>query len=96
MQRVSNGEVLKTWLPVVVTVVTALVSGVVSIGSIMAKFDVMAVKLSAVEKVADDIRSMKQQQVVQEQALATMKAEIVAMQKDISRIEQAQSYRKGR
>ena len=96
MQRVSNGEVLKTWLPVVVTVVTALVSGVVSIGSIMAKFDVMAVKLSAVEKVADDIRSMKQQQVVQEQALATMKAEIVAMQKDISRIEQAQSNRKGR
>ena len=96
MQRVSNGEMLKTWLPVVVTVVTALVSGVVSIGSIMAKFDVMAVKLSAVEKVADDIRSMKQQQVVQEQALATMKAEIVAMQKDISRIEQAQSYRKGR
>ena len=96
MQRVTNGEVLKTWLPVVVTVVTALVSGVVSIGSIMAKFDVMAVKLSAVEKVADDIRSMKQQQVVQEQALATMKAEIVAMQKDISRIEQAQSNRKGR
>ena len=96
MQRVSNGEMLKTWLPVVVTVVTALVSGVVSIGSIMAKFDVMAVKLSAVEKVADDIRSMKQQQVVQEQALATMKAEIVAMQKDISRIEQAQSNRKGR
>ena len=96
MQRVSNGEVLKTWLPVVVTVVTALVSGVVSIGSIMAKFDVMAVKLSAVEKVADDIRSMKQQQVVQEQALATMKAEMLAMQKDIARIEQAQSNRKGR
>ena len=96
MQRVTNGEVLKTWLPVVVTVVTALVSGVVSIGSIMAKFDVMAVKLSAVEKVADDIRSMKQQQVVQEQALATMKAEMLAMQKDIARIEQAQSNRKGR
>lgn len=96
MQRVSNGEMLKTWLPVSVTVLTAVISGVVSIGSIMAKFDVMAVKLSAVEKVADDIRSMKQQQVVQEQALATMKAEIVAMQKDISRIEQAQSYRKGR
>ena len=96
MQRVSNGEVLKTWLPVVVTVVTALVSGVVSIGSIMAKFDVMAVKLSAVEKVADDIRSMIQQLVVQEQALATMKAEMLAMQKDISRIEQAQSNRKGR
>lgn len=96
MQRVSNGEMLKTWLPVSVTVLTAVISGVVSIGSIMAKFDVMAVKLSAVEKVADDIRSMKQHQVVQEQALATMKAEIVAMQKDISRIEQAQSYRKGR
>ena len=95
MQRATTGEFLKTWLPVSVTVATAVVSGIVSIGAIMAKFDVMSVKLANVEKVADDIRSMKQQQVVQEQALATMKAEVAAMQRDISRIEQAQLRKKG-
>ena len=94
MQRITSEQV-RNWASVVIPLVVHLFAGVMYISGLNTKFEVLSTQLKSVEALVGEVKNLRETQSSQQALLASLRSEVDAIRRDLTRMEQ-QQQRKGR
>ena len=94
MQRLTSEQV-RNWASVVIPLVVHLFAGVMYISGLNTKFEVLSTQLKSVEALVGEVKNLRETQSSQQALLASLRSEVDAIRRDLTRMEQ-QQQRKGR
>ena len=96
MQRITSEQV-RNWASVVIPLVVHLFAGVMYISGLNTKFEVLSTQLKSVEALVGEVKNLRETQSSQQALLASLRSEVDAIRRDLTRMEQQQQLqRKGR